>query len=148
MRRYSRYSRYRTKSHDKATISHDISRYSRYQTALPKLQEIKTTPYGVFQHPSFFGGCCFYLVELGSAKHSFAVRPKNSPPDCFLNGLTILQEITRTAPTSAIKWHPSFWWVPFLLSRLVPRPPEHSSGVRAKNSPPDCFPHARTILQE
>ena len=38
--RYSRYSRYRTKSHDKATISHDILRYSRYQTVLSKLQEI------------------------------------------------------------------------------------------------------------
>ena len=38
--RYSRYSRYRTKSHDKATISNDITRYSRYQTVLLKLQEI------------------------------------------------------------------------------------------------------------
>ena len=38
--RYSRYSRYRTKSHDKATISHDISRYSRYQTVFLKLEEI------------------------------------------------------------------------------------------------------------
>ena len=38
--RYSRCSRYRTKSHDKATISHDITRYSRYQTVLLKLQEI------------------------------------------------------------------------------------------------------------
>ena len=40
MQRYSRYSRYRTKSHDKATISNDITRYSRYQTVLLKLQEI------------------------------------------------------------------------------------------------------------
>ena len=40
MRRYSRYSRYRTKSHDKATISNDITRYSRYQTVLLKLKEI------------------------------------------------------------------------------------------------------------
>ena len=40
MRRYSRYSRYRTKSHDKATISNDITRYSRYQTVLLKLQEL------------------------------------------------------------------------------------------------------------
>ena len=38
--RYSRYSRYRTKTHDKSTISHDISRYSRYQTVFLKLQEI------------------------------------------------------------------------------------------------------------
>ena len=27
-----------------------------------------------------------------------------------------------------------FWWVPFLLSRLVPRPTEHSSVVRPKNT--------------
>ncbi len=40
IKRYSRYSRYRTKTHDKATISHDISRYSRYQMAFLKLQEI------------------------------------------------------------------------------------------------------------
>ena len=43
IKRYSRYSRYRTKSHDKATISHDITRYSRYLTALLKLQEIIST---------------------------------------------------------------------------------------------------------
>ena len=40
MRRYSRYSRYRTKTHDKCTISHVFPRYSRYQTVLLKLQEI------------------------------------------------------------------------------------------------------------
>ena len=47
-------------------VQHFIGRYSRhsrYQTVLSKLQEIKTTPYGVFQHPSFFGGCCF-VVEI------------------------------------------------------------------------------------
>ena len=38
--RYSRYSRYRTKTHDKSTISHVFPRYSRYQTVLLKLQEI------------------------------------------------------------------------------------------------------------
>ena len=38
--RYSRYSRYRTKSQDKATISHDITRYSRYPTVVLKLEEI------------------------------------------------------------------------------------------------------------
>ena len=36
----ARCSRNRTKTHDKRTISHDISHYSRYQTALPKLEEI------------------------------------------------------------------------------------------------------------
>ena len=40
IKRYSRYSRYRTKSHDKATISHVFPRYSRYQTVLLKLKEI------------------------------------------------------------------------------------------------------------
>ena len=40
IKRYSRYSRYRTKSHDKATISHVFPRYSRYQTVFLKLQEI------------------------------------------------------------------------------------------------------------
>ena len=43
--RYSRYSRYRTKTHDKATISNDITRYSRYQTALLKLEEITSRLY-------------------------------------------------------------------------------------------------------
>ena len=53
---YSRYSRYRTKTHDKSTISHDIPRYLRYQTVLSKLEEIikyyqKDSDYfGVFLH--------------------------------------------------------------------------------------------------
>ena len=38
-----RYSRYRTKSHDKSTISHDICSFSRYQTVLLKLEEIIST---------------------------------------------------------------------------------------------------------
>ena len=37
---YSRYSRYRTKSHDKATISHVFPRYSRYGTVFLKFKEI------------------------------------------------------------------------------------------------------------
>ena len=45
-----RYSRYRTKSHDKATISHDITRYSRYQTVLSKLQEIISALRRLFQY--------------------------------------------------------------------------------------------------
>ena len=56
MRRYSRYSRYRTKTHDKCTINaryhtilHDITRYSRYQTVLSKLQEI-ITHLGLFRY--------------------------------------------------------------------------------------------------
>ena len=59
--------------------------------------------------PIVFGGCCFYLVELRSTKHSFAVRPKNSPPDCFLNGLTILQEIiTALRQLSKNRCHQGF----------------------------------------
>ena len=50
MRRYSRYSRYRTKSHDKATISNVFPRYSRYQTVLLKLQEIITAQRRLFQN--------------------------------------------------------------------------------------------------
>ena len=38
-----RYSRYRTKTHDKSTISHVFPRYSRYQTVLLKLKEIIST---------------------------------------------------------------------------------------------------------
>ena len=60
MQRYSRYSRYRTKSHDKATISHDITRYSRYQTVLSKLQEIIILS-SKLQLP-FFGGCFLYHI--------------------------------------------------------------------------------------
>ena len=57
VKRYSRYSRYRTKSHDKATISHDILRYSRYQTALPKLQEIIK----IFSKRLGYGWAFFYF---------------------------------------------------------------------------------------
>ena len=66
MRRYSRYSRYRTKSHNKCTISHDITRYSRYQTALLKLEEItkRDTHVSFVWHPSFIGGCLSLLSRL------------------------------------------------------------------------------------
>ena len=43
IKRYSRYSRYRTKTHDKCTISHVFPRCSRYQTVLLKLKEIIST---------------------------------------------------------------------------------------------------------
>ena len=61
MRRYSRYSRYRTKSHDKATISHDITRYSRYRTAFLKLQEIISTKGRNLQKMLRFGGAFFVI---------------------------------------------------------------------------------------
>ena len=63
IKRYSRYSRYRTKSHDKATISHDISRYSRYQTVFSKLQEIISTFGRNLKKHSAIAECFFYLFE-------------------------------------------------------------------------------------
>ena len=63
MRRYSRCSRYRTKSHDKSTISHDISRYSRYQTLLSKLEEIKTLCLRHSSKPTFRGGFLFLSLR-------------------------------------------------------------------------------------
>ena len=62
MRRYSRYSRYRTKTHDKSTISHVFPRYSQYQTVLLKLQEIIST-FGRIQKMLRFFGAFFYLFE-------------------------------------------------------------------------------------
>ena len=61
--RYSRCSRNRTKTHDKATISHDISRYSRYQTVFLKLQEIKTLCLWHSSKPTFRGGFLFLSLE-------------------------------------------------------------------------------------
>ena len=63
IKRYSRYSRYRTKTHDKSTISHDISRYSRYQTVFLKLEEIIST-FGRIQKMLNSGWAFFcYLFE-------------------------------------------------------------------------------------
>ena len=62
MQRYSRYSRYRTKTHDKATISNDITRYSRYQTVLLKLQEIISTFGRNLQKTLCKAGC--FLLSL------------------------------------------------------------------------------------
>ena len=98
--RYSRCSRYRTKSHDKATISNDITRYSRYQTVLLKLQEItRTAPQSAIKwHPSVYGGChsCYPASYRGRQSIAFGVRAKNSPQDCFFNALTVLEEIIST----------------------------------------------------
>jgi len=41
-----------------------------------------------------------------------------------------------------------FWWVSFFLSPSTYRSPMLSLVVSAKNSPPDCFLHADTVLQE
>ena len=62
---YSRHSRYRTKSHDKSTISHDISRYSRYQTVFSKLEEI------IRRHPQ---GCFMYGIHQSMDAISFFAK--------------------------------------------------------------------------
>ena len=76
MRRYSRYSRYRTKTHDKSTISHDISRYSRYQTLLSKLEEIICALRRLFQklQHSLFSGCCVFSPRVILSLSNFSVE--------------------------------------------------------------------------
>ena len=68
MRRYSRCSRNRTKTHDKATISHDISHYSRYQTAFLKLEEIMTIKRNTF-------ACSFFCYVQSRALQLVKVEP-------------------------------------------------------------------------
>ena len=58
--RYSRYSRYRTKTHDKCTISHVFPRSSRYQTVLSKLKEIIIISY--IQKLCFGRAFCFCMA--------------------------------------------------------------------------------------
>ena len=73
MRRYSRCSRNRTKTHDKATISHDITRYSRYQTVLSKLKEI-ITHLGLFRYKTaLIRGCCFLSLRVILSLSNFSV---------------------------------------------------------------------------
>ncbi len=57
IKRYLRCSRYRTKTHDKCTISHEFPRYSRYQTVFLKLKEI----------------IYYFLYTKSSAKQGFFV---------------------------------------------------------------------------
>ena len=98
-----------TKSHDKATKSHVFPRYSRYQTVLLKLEEISERhPQGVFCMASivtvdafsFFSFCGWLSLipprSQAAKTQGFVVRAKNSPPDCFLNALTVLEEIIST----------------------------------------------------
>ena len=65
MRRYSRCPRNRTKTHDKATISHDISHYSRYQTAFLKLEEIIRNIIYTTKAPMYFGAFAFFIWFAG-----------------------------------------------------------------------------------
>ena len=92
MRRYSRYSRYRTKSHDKATISHDITRYSRYQTVLLKLEEIITI---TSKLPKTLRFREFFLVLFEhSSSRKFSYMSRNSNHYCRVhNHKIILQTI-------------------------------------------------------
>ena len=62
-----RYLRYRTKTHDKATISHDISRYSRYGTAFLKLQEVSSYFYRFYIQKALLrqGFLCFIADSRG-----------------------------------------------------------------------------------
>ena len=98
MRRYSRYSRYRTKSHDKATISHDITRYSRYQTVLLKLEEIIgfTDSFKIFQKLQLpFLGAVFLRVK-SKASHIMK-KPLDSQMNPRAAGLFVQIEVS-TAP--------------------------------------------------
>ena len=95
--RYSRYSRYRTKTHDKSTISHVFPRYSRYQTVFLKLQEIiKKYPQGLLYGIHLLGGCLlFFLLYMWAPfdhpassrdRHSIALsfNLKTAHRGCFL----------------------------------------------------------------
>ena len=64
--RYSRYSRYRTKTHDKATISHVFPRYSRYQTVFLKLEEISSYFCEFYKQKALLwqGFLCFIFTRI------------------------------------------------------------------------------------
>jgi len=64
MLRYSRYSRYRTKSHDKAMISHVFSRYSRYN-GIAKTPRDKY-PFGIIYRKKLCSGRAFCVLYGGS----------------------------------------------------------------------------------
>ena len=104
MRRYSRYSRYRTKthdkstiSHDKSTISHDISRYSRYQIVFLKLQEISYF-LSYTQGSLFGGGFVVFVGETCGLPRANAVRP-------YGQGRLNLQKPRRPIYFSPFLWY-------------------------------------------
>ena len=73
-----------------------------------------------------------------------AVKAKNSPPDCFLYAFTVLKEIIFVILA---------FYSLCSLQRLFSFAPQwypHSLAVavKAKNSPPDCFLYAFTVLKE
>ena len=114
MRRYSRYSRYRTKSHDKATISHDITRYSRYQTVLSKLQKI-ITHLGLFQYTKSSASAelfCFktYYISI------VGVDVLGDPNESKLNGTPGRSSPTKTRQGGSICKEPRrpVYFLPFL----------------------------------
>ena len=72
-----------------------------------------------------------------------AALAKNSPPDCFLHARTVLQEIIILS-IQTLRWkHLGVFLCPTLRVLAA-----CASAALAKNSPPDCFLHARTVLQE
>ena len=72
-------SRYRTKSHDKATISNVFPRSSRYQTVLLKLEEIKEQCSALCRAFSFIPP----RTEAGKTAGVLPCRAKNSPQGLF-----------------------------------------------------------------
>ena len=73
-----------------------------------------------------------------------AVKAKNSPPDCFLYAFTVLKEIIFVILA---------FYSLCSLQRLFSFAPQwypHSLAVavKVKNSPPDCFIYAFTVLKE
>ena len=91
--RYSRYSRYRTKTHDKCTISHVFPRYSRYQTVLLKLEEIISTEGRNFKKHFASRGVLFVISWMNwGAMKSACGR---------INPLTWMKSLSRRNPTSS-----------------------------------------------
>jgi len=73
-----------------------------------------------------------------------AVKAKNSPPDCFLYAFTVLKEIIFVilAFYSLCNLQRLFSFVPQWYPHSL------AVAVKAKNSPPDCFLYAFTVLKE
>ena len=100
MRRYSRCSRYRTKTHDKRTISHDISHYSRYQTAFPKLEEIIST---LVEYKKCSDFSEHFLLSLGE-QLSLPLRASEVIFDSEVHG------VSEVSPKGEVKGKLNFTW--------------------------------------
>ncbi len=83
---------------------------------------------------------CFFTE--GPRGTATAVKAKNSPPDCFLNALTVLKEIIS-------QLYICMKSVAVLSGAFFTEGPRGTAtAVKAKNSPPDCFLNALTVLKE